>query len=187
MAHPESEAFRRFPSTRRLSNAGESPNSKPGRGPVAMNLMCLQTSVMQELYASFEDDARPVEEFFTALKALKCTWPTGGKLMIQIKAGEPERTRTWFSHQLVRSFSSPLGLLTTLVVRCRSKVNHWIYLLSYTQAVSRCSSCNLLTYRTTSSFCSFRNQRLLLPLLRGKRVEHEVGVVRNRSPRWTNI
>ena len=72
-----------------------------------MHLMCLQTSVMQDLYASFEDDARPVEDFFTALKALKCTWPTGGKLMVQIKSGEPERTRTWFSHQLVCLFSCP--------------------------------------------------------------------------------
>lgn len=62
---------------------------------------------MQELYASFEDGARPVGEFFAALKALRCTWPTGGKLMIQVKAGEPERTRTWFSHQLVRSLSPP--------------------------------------------------------------------------------
>lgn len=84
-------------------------NSEPGRGPVAMNLMCLQTSVMQELYASFEDGARPVEDFFIALKALKCTWPTGGKLMIQARAGEPERTKTWFSHQMVRSLP-PLGL-----------------------------------------------------------------------------
>lgn len=74
-----------------------------------MNLMCLQASVMQELYASFEDDARPVQDFFTALKALKCTWPTGGKLMIQVKAGEPERTRTWFSHQMVCFFFPTLG------------------------------------------------------------------------------
>ena len=86
-----------------------------------MNLMCLQTSVMQELYASFEDGARPVEEFFTALKALKCTWPTGGKLMIQVKAGKPEQTKTWFSHQLVRSFSSfaravPKLMITLLCV-----------------------------------------------------------------------
>jgi len=89
-----------------LSDPGEFSNSEPGRGPVVMNLMCLQTTVMQELYASFEDGARPVEEFFTALKALKCTWPTGGKLMIQVKAGKPEQTKTWFSHQLVCSFSS---------------------------------------------------------------------------------
>ena len=154
----------------RLPDLCEFSNSEPGRGPVVMNLMCLQTSVMQELYASFEDGARPVGEFFTALMALKCTWPTGGKLMIQIKAGKPEQTKTWFSHQLVCSFSlSPARSvsrpLTTFVVRRRSKVNHWIYLLSYTQGVSRCSSCNLLTYRTTSSFCSFRNQRLSLLLL----------------------
>jgi hypothetical protein len=76
--------------------------------------MCLQTSVMQELYASFEEDARPVEDFFTALKALRCTWPTGGKLMVQVKAGKPEKTKTWFSHQLVRSFSLSLGLLNDL-------------------------------------------------------------------------
>ena len=86
------------------SNLGKSSSSERGPGPVVMNLMCLQTSVMQELYASFEGDARPVEEFFTALRALKCTWPTGGKLMVQVKAGKPEQTRTWFSHQLVRSF-----------------------------------------------------------------------------------
>ena len=79
-----------------------------------MNLMCLQTSVMQELYASFEEDARPVEDFFTALKALRCTWPTGGKLMVQVKAGKPEKTKTWFSHQLVRPFSLSLGLLNDL-------------------------------------------------------------------------
>ena len=79
-----------------------------------MNLMCLQTSVMQELYASFEEDARPVEDFFTALKALRCTWPTGGKLMVQVKAGKPEKTKTWFSHQLVRPFSLLLGLLNDL-------------------------------------------------------------------------
>jgi len=77
-----------------------------------MNLMCLQTSVMQELYASFEDDARPVGEFFAALKALKSTWPTGGKLMIQVKAGEPERTRTWFSHQLVQG--KPLDISSVI-------------------------------------------------------------------------
>ena len=101
-----------------------------------MNLMCLQTPVMQELYASFEDGARPVEEFFTALKALRCTWPTGGKLMIQVKAGEPERTKTWFSHQLVRSFSlSSIRSVLKFVTRRRSKVNRWIYLLSYTQDV----------------------------------------------------
>lgn len=88
----------------RLSDLGESPHSERGPGPVVMNLMCLQTSVMQELYASFEDGARPVEEFFTALRALRCTWPTGGKLMIQVKAGKPEQTKTWFSHQLVRFF-----------------------------------------------------------------------------------
>ena len=108
--------FAFFFSLRLLSELCGSSISEPGRGPVAMNLMCLQTSVMQELYASFEDGARPVEDFFTALKALKSTWPTGGKLMIQIRSGEPERTRTWFSHQMVRSFFSlPFRLLTTLL------------------------------------------------------------------------
>jgi len=154
-----------------------------------MNLMCLQTPVMQELYASFEDGARPAEDFFTALKTSRCTWPTGGKLMIQVKAGEPERTKTWFSHQLVRSFFlSPARSVLTSVTRRRSKVNHWIYLLSYIQGVSRCSSCNSLICRTMSSFCLFRNQRLLLLLLRGKRVDPGVeGVPQNRSPRWTSI
>lgn len=85
---------------------------EPGRGPVMMNMMCLQTSVMQELYASFEGDARPVGDFFHALKALKCTWPTGGKLMIQVKAGEPERTRTWFSHQLIQG--KPLDISSVI-------------------------------------------------------------------------
>ena len=104
MADPESECFRLVPFDGFFLTRVNSPNSEHGHGPVIMNLMCLQTSVMQELYASFEDGARPVEEFFTALRALRCTWPTGGKLMIQVKAGEPERTRTWFSHQLVCSF-----------------------------------------------------------------------------------
>ena len=176
----------------RLSDLGEPPNSECGRGPVVMNLMCLQTSVMQDLYASFEDGARPVEEFFTALRALRCTWPTGGKLMIQVKAGKPEQTKTWFSHQLVRSFSllpdrSVPGLLTTFVVHRRSKVNHWISLLSCTQGVLRCTSCNLLIYRTMSSLCSFRNQRLSLLLLQRRRVGLGAGAVRNRSPRWTSI
>ncbi|KAF9648696.1 hypothetical protein BDM02DRAFT_3115020 [Thelephora ganbajun] len=86
--------------------------AEPGHGPVVMNLMCLQTSVMQELYASFEDGARPVEDFFTSLKALKCTWPTGGKLMVQVRAGEPERTKTWFSHQLVQG--KPLDISSVI-------------------------------------------------------------------------
>jgi hypothetical protein len=102
MADPGSKRFRLVSFNIFLIWANP-PNSKPRRGPVVMNLMCLQTPVMQELYASFEGGARPVEEFFTALKTLRCTWPTGGKLMIQVKAGEPERTKTWFSHQLVRS------------------------------------------------------------------------------------
>lgn len=153
-----------------------------------MSLMCLQTSVMQELYASFEDGARPVGEFFAALKALRCTWPTGGKLMIQVKAGEPERTRTWFSHQLVRPLYPMWGLVITFNTPCRSKVNHWIYLLLYTQGVSRYSSCNLLICPTTSSFCLFRN-RASWSLVRrrtwvGLGVEE---VLRNRNPRWTNI
>ena len=122
---PDSKRFP-FGFPRRLSDLRDSSNSEPGRGPVAMDLMCLQTSVMQELYASFEDGARPVEEFFTALKALRCTWPTGGKLMIQVKAGEPERTKTWFSHQLVRlpSTSSLRYALKLLVafVFCTSQV-----------------------------------------------------------------
>jgi len=93
--------------------SGDEPsNSAPGRGAVAMDLMCLQTSVMQELYASFEDGARPVEEFFTALKALRCTWPTGGKLMIQIKSGKPEQTKTWFSHQLIQG--KPLDISSVI-------------------------------------------------------------------------
>ena len=173
-----------------LPNLRKSSNSEPGHGPVVMNLMCLQTSVMQELYASFEDGARPVGEFFTALMALKCTWPTGGKLMIQVKSGKPEQTRTWFSHQLVRTFlslsvHSVSGLLITFVVRCRSKVNHWTYPLWYTQGVSRCSLCNLLTYRTTCSFYSSRNQRLSLLLLRRKHGEPGMGVA--RSSRWMSI
>lgn len=103
MAGPESKRFHLVPLDIFLIWANPL-SSERGRGPVVMNLMCLQTPVMQELYASFEDGARPVEDFFTALKTSRCTWPTGGKLMIQVKAGEPERTKTWFSHQLVRSF-----------------------------------------------------------------------------------
>lgn len=167
-----------------LFDLGNTSNSGPRHGPVAMNLICLQTSVMQELYASFEDGARPVGEFFTALKALRCTWPTGGKLMIQVKAGEPERTRTWFSHQLVRPLCPMLGLLITFNTPRRSKVNHWIYLLSYTQGVSRCSSCNLLICQTMSSFYSFRN-RALRSLVR-RRMWVGLGVeevLRNRNPR----
>lgn len=33
--------------------------------------------------------------------------------MIQVKAGEPERTKTWFSHQLVRSFSLSVRAVLT--------------------------------------------------------------------------
>lgn len=192
MADPESKRFR-FVCFDIFLIRANLPNSEPGRGPVVMNLMCLQTPVMQELYASFEDGARPVGEFFTALKALRCTWPTGGKLMIQVKAGEPERTKTWFSHQLVRLFpissARPvLRLLILFIARRRSKVNHWIYLLLYTQGVSRCNSCNLLIYRTMSSFCLFLSQRSPLLLLRAKWVDPGVeGVPRGRSPRWTSI
>jgi len=46
--------------------------------------------------------------------------------MIQVKAGEPERTRTWFSHQLVRlSSSSPVRYvlrLLWLLFSCASQV-----------------------------------------------------------------
>ena len=31
-----------------------------------------------------------------------CQWATGGKLMIQVKAGKPEHTKPWFIHQLAR-------------------------------------------------------------------------------------
>ena len=190
MSDPGSECSAGSPP--RLSDLSELSNSEPGRGPVVMNLMCLQTSVMQELYASFEDGARPVGEFFGALMAMRCTWPTGGKLMIQVKAGKPEQTKTWFSHQLVRLFlPSPVrpvsGLLTSFVVRCRSKVNHWTYPPSCTQDSSRCSSCNSLTSRTMSSFYSFRDQKPSFLLLRRKPLEPGVGMARNRSPRWTSI